>query len=95
VASAKGKKKAKKKKKAKPALIKKVTLNPTKAGPVKVKIKPTKAGKKILRKKGTFKVKVKITFTPKAGGKAQTVTRKITMKGKKAKGKGKSKGRRK
>lgn len=85
---AKGKKKAKKK----PALIKKTTINVTKAGPVKVKIKPTRAGKKVIKKKGRLTTKVDITFTP-TGGQARTVTQKVTIKNKSAKAKkGKGKG---
>jgi hypothetical protein len=88
---AKGKKKAKKK----PALIKKTTVNATKAGPVRVKIKPTKAGKKILKRKGKLTTKINVTFTP-TGGQANTVTRKVTIKKKVAKPKGKGgKGKRK
>jgi hypothetical protein len=83
LAVASAKKKGKKKRKKKAALIKSVTLNPTKAGPVTVKIRPSKAGKKLLAKKGKFKVKVKITFTPKAGGKGLSFTKTIKMKGKK------------
>ena len=64
-------------------MIKKVTLNPKQAGPVKVKIKPSKAGKAILAKKGSFTAKVKITFRPKAGGKTQSFTRSIKLKDKK------------
>jgi hypothetical protein len=94
-ASISAKKKGKKKAKKKPALIKKTTVNVTKAGPVKVKIKPTKAGKKVLKRKGKLTTKVHVTFTP-TGGQANTVTRKVTIKKKKAaKGKGKGgKGRR-
>jgi len=95
--AAKGKKKGGKgKKKAKPALIKKTTVKVGKAGPVKVKIKPTKAGKKIIKKKGRLSTKVDITFTP-TGGKARTVTKKVTIKKNASKpkkgkgGKGKSK----
>jgi len=94
--SQKGKKKSKKKgkkKKSKPALIKKVTVNPKKAGPVKVKIRPSKAGKAILSKKGSFTAKVKITFRPKAGGKTQCFTRSIKLKDKKKASGKKTKGR--
>jgi hypothetical protein len=93
--NAKGKKKAKKK----PALIKNTTVNATKAGPVRVKIKPTKAGKKVLKRKGKLTTKVNVTFTP-TGGQANTVTHKVTIKQKTAKpkkgkgGKGKGKGKR-
>jgi hypothetical protein len=84
-AAKKGKKKARK-----PALIKKTTVKVKKAGPVKVKIKPTKAGKKVLKRKGSLTAKVKISFKP-TGGKARSVTRKVTIKQKVNKRKGKSK----
>lgn len=77
--AAKGKRKGKGKKKVKPALIKKTTVTVKKAGPVKVKIKPTKAGKQVIKKKGRLSTKVDITFTP-TGGKARTVTQRVTIK---------------
>ena len=74
-ASAKKKKKAKKK----PALIRTTTVNAAQAGPVTVTIRPTKAGKKILRKKGRLKAKVKFVFTP-TGGLPATQFKTVTIK---------------
>jgi hypothetical protein len=73
---------AAKKKKKKAALIKKTRVVATGAGPVKVVIKASKAGKKVLRKRGRFTTRVKLTYTP-AGGAPNSRTLKVTVKGKK------------
>jgi hypothetical protein len=76
-AAARGAEAAKKKKK--PVLVKTAKLTVKAAGVVKVSIKPTKAGKKVLRKKGRIKQKMRITFTP-TGGTASVHTKTITIK---------------
>lgn len=81
----KGKKKGKRKKRI---LIRKVNLNVKKAGRVRVKIKPTKLGKKILAKRGKFKVKIRISFTPKGSKKTQSISRNVIVKKKKHRKKG-------
>lgn len=73
----KGKKKGRKRRKP---LVKPLTLNPKKAGPVRVKIKPTKRGKKALAKRGKLTVKVAVSFTPKGSKKTDSLTRKVTVK---------------
>jgi hypothetical protein len=60
-------------------LIKPATLNPTGAGAVQVPLNPTGAGRKALKKKGSLKAQVQITFTP-TGGLANTQTYKVTLK---------------
>jgi len=65
-------------KKKKP-LVKSVRVNVKAAGVVKVTIKPTAAGKKVLKKKGKLKQKVRITFTP-TGGTPKSTTKTITIK---------------
>ena len=54
----------KRKKKGKAKLVKTVTKRAAKAGPVSLKIKPTKAGKKLLKKKGKFSVRLSVTDAP-------------------------------
>jgi hypothetical protein len=68
--------------KKKKALIATTKVIATKAGPVKVKIKPSKAGKKILRRKGRLRVKVRLTFTP-TNGVARSQVKSVTLKIKK------------
>jgi hypothetical protein len=65
-------------KKKKP-LVKAVRVNVKAAGVVKVTLKPTAAGKKVLRKKGKLRQKMRITFTP-TGGTPNTKTKTITIK---------------
>ena len=74
------------------ALVKPVTLNPKKSGPVRVKIKPTRRGKKVLAKHGKFKVKLRISFTPRGTKDTQTLTRKVIVKKKANKRSGHKKG---
>lgn len=74
-AAASGAEAAKKKK----VLVKTVRVAVKAAGVVKVAIKPTPAGKKVLKKKGRFKQKVRITFTP-TGGTPNSTTKTITIK---------------
>lgn len=71
-----------KKKAKKPALVKSARKVATQAGKVKISIKPSKAGKKVLRKKGKLKAKVRLSFTPTGGTKKSTV-KTITIKRKK------------
>jgi len=54
-------------------------VNVAKAGKVKVTLKPTAAGKKVLKKKGKIRQKVRITFTP-TGGTPKSTTKTITIK---------------
>jgi ABC-type phosphate transport system substrate-binding protein len=51
----------------------------SKAGTVKLTLTPGSAAKKALKKKGTLKVSVTITFTPQ-GGSAKSSTRTVTLK---------------
>ncbi len=71
------------KKKKKP-LIKRSSVQATKAGPVEVTIRLAKAGKKALKKKGKVKVRTLISFTP-AGAAASTANLTQTIKFKKKK----------
>ncbi|MDP9294667.1 MAG: choice-of-anchor L domain-containing protein [Actinomycetota bacterium] len=70
-------------KKKKP-LIATTKVIATKAGPVKVNIKPSKAGKKVLRRKGRLRVKVRLTFTP-TNGAPRSQVKSVTLKLKKKK----------
>ena len=67
------------KKKKKPALIKAVKVTVKAAGTVKVTLKPTAAGKKVLKKKGKLRQRVRITFKP-TGGTANSTVKTITIK---------------
>lgn len=58
-----------------PALIAKTRVSVTKAGTVRLKLKPNAAGKKVLAAKGTFSVKVMVSFTPTGGKPAKIVGR--------------------
>lgn len=78
-ASAAAKKKAKKK-----ALIATTKVIAKQAGKVKITIKPTAAGKKVLRRKGKLRVKVRLTFTP-TGGAPRSQVKSVTLKVKKKK----------
>jgi hypothetical protein len=48
-------------------LVRPVTLKPTAAGTVKVPLRPTRAGRKILKKRGKLRVRVRLTYTPTGG----------------------------
>lgn len=61
-----------------------VVLNANKAGTFKLTLKPSGAAKKVLKKKGSLKVKLKLTFTPK-GGSAKASQSAVTLKLKKKK----------
>ena len=60
----------------------KVTLNAAKAGTFKLTLNPSGAAKKQLRKTGSLKVKLVITFTP-SGGSAKSSRTAVTLKLKK------------
>ena len=45
-----------------------------------IKIKPSRLGKRILKRTGKLKVKVRISFTPTGGTRATTATRRIKLK---------------
>jgi Carboxypeptidase regulatory-like domain len=60
-------------------LIKTVRVKVKKKGTVALQLKATADGKKVLRKRGKFTAKVRITFTP-AGGKPKSVVKKVTIK---------------
>jgi subtilisin-like proprotein convertase family protein len=62
-------------------LIKSAKVVAKKAGPVKITLKPTAAGKKVLKRKGKLKAKVKITFTP-TGGSPRSSVKSVTIKAK-------------
>lgn len=70
---------AKKKKPKYKALVARTTIKVKAAGKLKLTLKLTKAGAALLKKKGTLKVPVKLTYTP-AGGKAGTKTVTLTFK---------------
>lgn len=76
---------AAKKKKKKVALIKKTVFTAPAAGPVTIKLKPTSAGKKLLKSKGKFKVKLAIAFKANEGTLVTTQHKTITVKAKKKK----------
>jgi hypothetical protein len=78
-------KKKKKKSKKKVALIKKTSLAVAAAVPSTFTIKPTAAGKKLLRAKGKFKVKLAIAFKPTGSTVVTTTYKTITIKAKKKK----------
>ncbi len=59
-----------------------VVLTANKAGTFKLRLKPSAAAKRLLRKKGKLKVKVKLTFSP-TGGTPKSSTRTVTLKLKK------------
>jgi ABC-type phosphate transport system substrate-binding protein len=56
-----------------------VVLTASKAGTFKLTLKPGKAAKALLKKKGSLKVSLKLTFTPN-GGTAKSSTRSVTLK---------------
>jgi Carboxypeptidase regulatory-like domain len=60
-------------------LITTVRLKVKKKGNVALQLKGSAAGKKILRKRGKFTAKVRVTFTP-VGGKPRSVFKKVTVK---------------
>jgi hypothetical protein len=70
--------------------IKPVVRNITKGGTVRVRIKPSKTGAKALKRnrKHKLKVKLRITFTPTGSPSSTTVTKAVTLKGRKAKRQG-------
>jgi hypothetical protein len=70
-------------KKKRVALVKKIVVNAAAAGPVTLTIKPTSAGKKLLKKRNKFKVRLAIVF--KAAGATTTSTnyKSLTIKTKK------------
>ena len=51
-----------------------------KAGKTRLKLQLNKPAKKIVKRKGKVAVRVKLTFKPKAGGKAVSTTRTFTFK---------------
>jgi ABC-type phosphate transport system substrate-binding protein len=57
----------------------KVTLNAAKAGTFKLTLNPSPAAKKALKKAGSLKVKLQITFTP-TGGSAKSTSTAVTLK---------------
>jgi hypothetical protein len=60
-------------------LIKTVRVKVNKRGKVALQLKATAAGRKVLRKRGKFTAKVRITFTP-TGGKPKSVVQTVTVK---------------
>jgi ABC-type phosphate transport system substrate-binding protein len=62
--------------------VARVVLNANKAGTFNLALKPSAAAKKVLRKKGSLRVSVKLTFTP-TGGEAKSSTTTIVLKLKK------------
>lgn len=56
-----------------------VVLTANKAGTFKLTLKPSKAAKELLKKKGSLKVTLKLTYTP-TGGTAKSSTRTVTLK---------------
>ena len=65
--------------KRKPPLLKPVRVVVGQAGKVKLKLRPSKAGKKRLRSKRSFPVKVRITYTP-TGGKPRSKVKLVKVK---------------
>ena len=57
----------------------KVTLNAAKAGTFNLTLTPSAAAKQLLKKKGSLKVKLQITFTP-SGGTAKSTNSAVTLK---------------
>lgn len=80
---AKGATAAAKRKQVKPG-IQRTKRRVTKAGKIRLQLKLNKAAKKVVNRKGKIAVRVRLTFKPKAGGKAASTTRTFTFK-KKAK----------
>ena len=70
---------AKRKKRVGPG-IKPVKRSVGKAGKTRLKLQLNKPAKKIVKRKGKVAVRVKLTFKPKAGGKAVSTTRTFTFK---------------
>lgn len=66
-------------KRVRPALIKAVRVKVTRAGTVALKLKLTAAAKKLLKSRGKFTVKLRVTFTP-TGGSAVTKTTSFTVR---------------
>jgi hypothetical protein len=80
---AKGATAAAKRKQVKPG-IQRTKRRVAKAGKIRLQLKLNKPAKKVVRRKGKVAVRVRLTFKPKAGGKAVSTTRTFTFK-KKAK----------
>ena len=54
--------------------------NDTQGGKVLVRLKPTRAGRRALHGKGTLKTRLKLVFTPSAGGRQTTILRQVALK---------------
>ncbi len=60
-------------------LVKPVRVTTGKAGKVTLRIRPSKPGRKRLRKKGSFSVELKVTYTPN-GGEPRSTTKRVKIK---------------
>lgn len=76
-----------KRKQVKPG-IQRTKRRVAKAGKVRLQLKLNKPAKKVVKRQGKIAVRVKLTFKPKAGGKAVSTTRTFTFKKKKPKQRG-------
>jgi hypothetical protein len=57
------------------ALVKPISVNAEKAGPVTITITPTRAGRAILGRRGKLKLLVEVTFTPTGGSPSSQIVK--------------------